>query len=126
MQYTLGKLFMREEFMDIKKAVEWLTKSAEQGYSESQYNLGSIYYLGAGEIVKQNYEIAIKWFTKAAIQNHVQAQYYLGLGYYTGEHTTLDYKKSFEWLTKSAKGGNVKAKEHLNKFFSVNGKEKPN
>ena len=33
---------------DIAKALEWYTKSANQGYHWSQYNLGACFYHGKG------------------------------------------------------------------------------
>ena len=49
-----------------KTAVKWLTKAAEQGYVDAQYNLGLMYDNGEG--VPENDKTAVKWYTLAAIE----------------------------------------------------------
>ena len=49
---------------DDKQAVDWYTKSAEQGYAVAQYNLGWMYYEGEG--APQDDKQAVDWFTKSA------------------------------------------------------------
>ena len=51
-----------------EEAVECFKKSAEQGYDEAQYNLGSSYYWGDG--IEQDYSAAFLWYKKAAEQDH--------------------------------------------------------
>ena len=51
---------------DAKKAFQWLTKAAEQGFAISQYSLGTMYENGHG--VKQDKEKAFQWVEKAAEQ----------------------------------------------------------
>ena len=51
---------------DYKKAVEWYTKSAEQGYARGQYSLGYMYHNGKG--VTKDKAKAVECFTKAAEQ----------------------------------------------------------
>ena len=53
---------------DYKKAFEWYTKSAEQGYAIGQCNLGVMYEKGHG--VTKDHKKAIDWYTKAAEQGH--------------------------------------------------------
>lgn len=45
-QYILGLLLEegRGIQQDLEKAIEWYTKSAENGYANAQYSLGSLYY----------------------------------------------------------------------------------
>ena len=51
---------------DYKKAVDWYTKSAEQGYASGQWNLGVMYQNGDG--VTMDKSKAVEWYTKAAEQ----------------------------------------------------------
>ena len=48
---------------DYKKAVEWLFKAANRGFSESQYHLGIKYENGWG--VSKNLKVANYWLEKA-------------------------------------------------------------
>lgn len=67
------------------KALEWLTKAAEQGHAGAQNNLG-LMYKEALNVLQNDYE-AFEWFTKAAEQGHADAQNNLGLLYRDGKET---------------------------------------
>jgi len=85
--------------MDLKE----ITKLAESGNANAQYNLGVIYSHGEG--VPQNYAEAMKWFKKAADQGVARAQYNLGLMYYEGEGVPQNFIKAYVcWSVASAKG----------------------
>ena len=68
---------------DYEKAIDWYTKSAEQGYAKAQYNLGWMYDNGRG--VPQDDKQAVYWYTKSAEQGFAVAQYNLGWMYDTVE-----------------------------------------
>jgi len=76
---------------------------AEQGHSPPQYNLGFMYYKGAG--VPQDYETAVKWYTRAAEQDHIDAQFRLGAMYWSGIGVLRDYKAALKWYTLAAEQG---------------------
>jgi len=57
---------------DLKMAVHWYTKAAEQGLAKAQYKLGLNY--GTGQGVPRDVEKAKYWYTKAAEQGHEDAQ----------------------------------------------------
>ena len=57
---------------DYKKAVEWFSKAAEQGYASAQFNLGVCYEFGKG--VPKDDKKAVEWFSKAAEQGYASAQ----------------------------------------------------
>jgi len=57
---------------DIKQAVEWWRKAAEQGDASGQYNLGLCYYNGEGG--RKDIITATYYFTKAAAQGHEDAK----------------------------------------------------
>ena len=72
-QFLMGRMY---EYglgvtMDDKKAVEWYTKAAEQGYASCQYNLGTMYEYGDG--VTMDKAKAVEWYTKAAEQGNTLA-----------------------------------------------------
>ena len=74
-QYGLGVYY--DGIGDDKTAVEWFTKSAEQGYASAQFALGLAYYYGKG--VDPDPEQATFWLKKAAEQDHADAKEMLGL-----------------------------------------------
>jgi hypothetical protein len=51
---------------DLKEALKWYRKAADQGFDQAQFRLGLMYYNGRG--VKQNRTEAFKWIVKAAEQ----------------------------------------------------------
>ena len=99
-----------------QKAIEWMTKAAEQGSDEAQFALGGLYYIGKD--VEEDKEKAIKWFGKAAEQGNANAQFYLGAMYWDGEGLEKDEKKGIEWLRKAAEQGNESAKNALDEILS--------
>ena len=56
---------------DTVTAVKWLTKAANQGHSEAQYQLGKMCATGTGTL-KDSVE-AYCWFNLAAAQGHEKA-----------------------------------------------------
>ena len=56
---------------DYQEALKWFRKSAEQGFVETQFNLGVMYYNGEG--VPQDYVLAHKWYNLAAFQEYKKA-----------------------------------------------------
>ena len=97
-QYSLAFLIK-----DNKESLKWLTKSAEQGHSEAQYELGIQYLYGYG--VDPNIRESTSWFQKAADNGHKIAQYKLGLMYDVGEGVKQDLFKAANLYEKSAKQG---------------------
>ncbi|CAG8541026.1 15889_t:CDS:2 [Funneliformis caledonium] len=67
-QHILGLMYIDGSIKrDVKKALQWLTKSAKQGK-------------GVTKDIKE----AFKWFSKAAEQNDIEAQFVLGLMFIKG------------------------------------------
>jgi hypothetical protein len=56
---------MEKKKQDYKESIKWFTKSAEQGDSKSQYNLGEIYQEGKG--IPKNNVMAYMFFNLAAV-----------------------------------------------------------
>ena len=89
---------------DYTKAVEWYTKSAEQGDSDAQWLLGDMYEYGRG--IEQDYDAAIGWYTESAKQGNSTGQWRIGQMYEHSKGVDQDYTKAFEWYTKSAEQDN--------------------
>jgi TPR repeat protein len=77
-QYNLAITYRQGEGVqqDLKQAVAWYRKAAEQGDAEAQYNLGVTYRKGEG--VQQDFKQAAVWFQKAAEQGFTRANLPLG------------------------------------------------
>jgi TPR repeat protein len=105
-QYGFGKLAE-----DDSLAIKWMRKSAAQGYSKAQYDLGSM--LSRGEGATKNYSQALEWFIKAANQGHEDHQRTLGKIYAAGEITPTDHKQAIYWLSKAARQGDSYAQSEL-------------
>ncbi len=104
---------------DLKQAVYWYTKAAEQGHVNAQYSLGSLYLDGDGQEVPKDFKQAVYWYTKAAEQGLVNAQYSLGHMYEYNDESPQDYRQAFFWYTKAAEQGHYFAKEHRDKILET-------
>ena len=89
---------------DHKQAVKWYTKAAEQGYFESQSELGQMYYDGDG--IPQDCKEAFKWCTKAAEQRDYESQSGLGAIYDRGVGVLQDQTRAHVWYSLAGANGN--------------------
>lgn len=55
-----------------QQAAKWFKASADQGYAQAQYTLGTLHLVGRG--VPKNLGSAAQWLEKAAAQNHQDAK----------------------------------------------------
>jgi hypothetical protein len=117
-QFNLGLVYENGNGVeqDLKQAVYWYTKAAEQGYADAQYNLALIYENGNG--VEQDFKQAVYWYTKAAEQGYGDAQYNLALTYENGNGVEQDVKQAVYWYTKAAEQGYSKAQFNLGLAYS--------
>ena len=88
-----------------KKALEWLQKSADQGYAPSQTAIGASY--DKGELgLEKNPQKAVEWYRKAADQGYAPAQTAIGTSYDKGElGLEKNPQKVVEWYRKAADQG---------------------
>jgi TPR repeat protein len=78
-QWLVGNMYAKGEGMDTPnpaRAARYYIDAAEQGYSEAQVSLGTLYRLGYG--VPQDYKTALAWLYEAAAKKHPVAQVDLG------------------------------------------------
>jgi serine/threonine protein kinase len=134
---------------DVKKAISWLTKSAEAGdprgigllqnitYDTKQFDIwkkwtqisaekGNVKDMGKlalyAAIGGKDYSIAKKWGLKGAQQGDDVAMFALGYAYWKGDR---DFTNAKTWLTKSADKGNELATRSLGDVFRLE-KDYPN
>ncbi|MDR2400225.1 MAG: hypothetical protein LBD73_01060 [Deferribacteraceae bacterium] len=95
-----------------------ITKAANSGNAESQYQLGLYYLNDEGDSDK-----AAEWLEKAARQGHAQAQYELGtIQFFGWEGVPADKLKACGWLYLAA--GEVDSSEYLC-LLQLSEEEKP-
>src|SRR5690606_16930031 len=87
-------------------------KSAKQGNTNAQANLGIIYATDDRQI-KKDEKKAIKWFTKAAEHGHAGAQRLLGEMYANGLGVEQDVNEAISWYSLAAKQGDVETIKYL-------------
>lgn len=84
--YELGLCYLNGRGTDVneKKALEWLTKSAQEDCESAQCALGDCYYCGT-ETIEIDYKKAFKWHQDSALQGNNYAKCCLADCYYFGE-----------------------------------------
>ena len=85
---------------DYAEGEKWYRKSAEQGDSEAENNLGCIYSDGLG--VENDYKEALKWFRKSALHGNAMGQLNLGLMYRDGHGVEKDHDEAAKWFFRAA------------------------
>jgi len=101
----------RRALRDQKRAFDWFTRSAEQGFSKAQLNLGRVYFHGHG--VAQDKDLAVEWQIKAAEQGLPEAQFSVGNIYFHGGIREQDVERALDLFTKAANQHHVAAQKQL-------------
>lgn len=91
---------------DIKKALLWYEKAAEQGNVQAQRETANI-YAGAPDMALKNVERQAYWYEKAAGQGDAFSQYAIGNCYLEGVGVKKSVNCAKEWTLLSAEQGNV-------------------
>ena len=100
---------------DPKKAVEYLTGSAKQGYTVAKYMLGKLYL--RGEDVPKQMLHALHWLESAVKDDNQYAEYLLGKTFLKGEDIERDTERAENLLRRSAEQGNKYAAYTLGKAY---------
>ena len=85
---------------DLKEAMKWCRKAAEQNLAKAQVTMALGYYYGS--VVEKDYKEAAHWCRKAADQNHPVALYQLGVLYAQGAGVSKDEKEAVNWYLKAS------------------------
>ena len=116
-QYRAAK-FMLDRDGDCynpRKAVEYLTQSAKQGYTVAKYMLGKLYL--KGEDVPKQMLHALHWLESAVKDDNQYAEYLLGKTFLKGEDIERDTERAESLLSRSAEQGNKYAAYTLGKAY---------
>ena len=94
----------------IKREIENLKRSAEEGDPAAQFNMGRMYdYVYTSE---QNLKLAFQWYEKAALQSFVAAEYKVAIMYANGLGVEKNSTLASEWYDKANE--QVNGKKDLN------------
>lgn len=118
-QYMVGKYLMSNHGGTIswhivskrntKEAFKWFEKSAIQGNSSAQQQLGLFYESGTDPCIK-NIEKALDWYKKSADQGNNEAVFAIGRIYTNGvDEQNPDYVRAFQYFLKAAESGHPEA-----------------
>ena len=116
-QYRAAKFMLDRDgdHYDPKKAVEYLTRSAKQGYTVAKYMLGKLYL--RGEDVPKQMLHALHWLESAVKDDNQYAEYLLGKTFLKGEDIERDTERAESLLRRSAEQGNKYAAYTLGKAY---------
>lgn len=116
-QYRAAKFMLDRDgdHYDPKKAVEYLTKSAKQGYTVAKYMLGKLYL--RGEDVPKQMLHALHWLESAVKDDNQYAEYLLGKTFLKGVDVERDTDRAESLLRRSSEQGNKYAAYTLGKAY---------
>ncbi len=104
--------------VDYKKAYRYFKKSADLGYEDAYFSLGSMYEMGCG--VRINFKLALDYYLKAAEVDNASALFSIGYAYEFGElGLKADVKQAMEYYQRASGLGVEEAQERLD-VLSVN------
>jgi uncharacterized protein len=111
--YNLGLMYQDGDGVtkNMDEAVKWYTKSADLGYKEAQYTLGSLVFQRMIQSI--TYPQAVTYYEQAAKQGHVKSQLNLGMLYLRGDVISQDMPAAVQWLSQAASNNNSEAQGYL-------------
>ena len=98
--------------------LEALTKKAQEGDRQAQYDLGMVYYSGKYEIPR-NVELGAEWFLKSAKQGQTEAQFATGRCYFYGRGVPRDRVVGAEWYHQAAMKDHIQATYELGDCYFI-------
>lgn len=101
---------------DAAKALQWLSRAAEQGHKYAQPMLGDLYRAGKG--TQKNIPAAIKWYKISAKSGNPWSAYELAMIYANGEgDVAKDVPEAVGWYQQAAEAGIVWAQYELASLY---------
>lgn len=101
-EYQIGRIYALEsENQDMKKAIEWLQNSAENGNKFAMFSLANIYYYGNGTEV--DYCKAFDYYKRSAEKGCTHSYYRIGYMFRNGMGCIKNTKQSDAWFAEMLK-----------------------
>ena len=105
--YDLGQLYYHGGNgmeKDIRKAILYFIKAADNGIPEAAYQLGKIYETGVENVLTADQRLSFEWYTRAAEACIPEAENNLGSCYFFGRGVDVDYDRivfdTYDYLDK--------------------------
>ena len=105
---------------DLEKVVEYRTRAADLGSSESEYKLAEMYLMG-DRGVERNPQKAKELLIRAANKGHTHAQYALGMMNHTGNNGEMipNPLEAYKWISAAASKDFAPAQHMLSEIASM-------
>jgi len=100
---------------DVPLAVKEFRAGADEGHSDSQFNLGLMYEQGIG--VEKDEKEAVVWYLKAAQLGNSNAQYNLAVLYENGRGCDVNFKEAHKWYREAVVQGDGLAVGNLGMLY---------
>ena len=100
-QYRTGVFFDRGEYVarNQGEATKWYRKAAEQGHTDAQTALATIYFNGY-QTIKRDYAEALKWGQLSALQGDENGAFILGYIFYSGgDAVAKNLVSAYAWFS---------------------------
>lgn len=94
-----------------------LLTSAEQGNSDSMYDLGNFHLNGTLTFVQDD-QLALEWFLKATELGHTNAMNQIAYSYLQGRGVIADDKKMLQWYERAAALDNSDAITNIGNIYA--------
>lgn len=103
-QYYLGQMYYYGWAVPQNRttALEYYTKSANQGFAAAKRSLAGMYLYGEKDVVKADVKKALALYHEAAEQGNAYAQYNLGWMYATGTKVKKNVEEGVKWYRMAA------------------------
>jgi len=99
-QFRLAN-FYDEQIGNLAEAIIWYERAANQGCSDSMYNLGHIYINDGCDLDRNYLQKAIFWYEKGANENNVRCLVKIGILFYKGIGVTKSNRTARDWFEKA-------------------------
>ena len=118
-QYNVGLMYANGQGgqKDIRKAMSWYEKAAQQDLASAQYNLATLYQ-AAGELDPHAYTKAAYWYEKAANSGMMQAFNNLAALYLEGQGVKKDPQKALMLFEKASQMGDANAQLNCGIYYA--------
>jgi TPR repeat protein len=97
--------------LDLKQALDWFRKAADQNYADAENEVGYAYRCGCG--VGRDYAQALSWFRRAASHGNSNAETNIGFMAEKGWGQPQSYEVAFSWYYQAAEHGNAAAMDNI-------------
>ena len=113
-QFTLGEMLYYGT-TDAVQAVEWLRRSAAQGYAPAEFQIAQLYDFGF--VLMQNDVEALAWYRKAAGHGSAAGARQVAEFYRRGRGVAEDVRESLRWYRQAAEHDDLRAQVQLGQMY---------